>query len=100
MTPAVKAFVFELFARLDSLEEKVRKLTPRNWSLPPSTEHPHARRMTLQKNAATCLSNCGGVAPAKAPRQRGATGYASALDSKACSVQRPGSNTTVVLLAK
>lgn len=43
MTPAVKAFVLELFARLDSLEEKVRKLTPRNSSLPPSTEHPHAR---------------------------------------------------------
>lgn len=43
MTPAVKAFVLELFARLDKLEEQVRKLTPRNSSVPPSTEHPHAR---------------------------------------------------------
>lgn len=43
MTPAVKAFVLELFARLDKLKEQVRKLTPRNSSVLPSTKHPHAR---------------------------------------------------------
>ena len=50
MTPAVKAFVLALIARVDQLEkqvadltDKVEKLTPRNSSLPPSTEHPHAK---------------------------------------------------------
>jgi len=43
MTPAVKAFVLALLERIDQLEEQVRKLTPRNSSLPPSTEHPHAK---------------------------------------------------------
>ena len=47
MTPAVKAFVVDAFAKLDArikeLEEKVQKLTPQNSSVPPSTQHPHAR---------------------------------------------------------
>lgn len=50
MTPAVKAFVLALFSRIDELEKQVQaltdqveKLTPRNSSLPPSTEHPHAK---------------------------------------------------------
>lgn len=54
MTPAVKAFVqtlikdFEsrlqpLNAQIESLAVQVQKLTPRNSSLPPSTEHPHAK---------------------------------------------------------
>ena len=47
MTPAVKAFVLASFAQLEArikeLEEKVQKLTPQNSSVPPSTQHPHAR---------------------------------------------------------
>ena len=47
MTPAVKAFVVAAFAQLEArikeLEEKVQKLTPQNSSVPPSTQHPHAR---------------------------------------------------------
>lgn len=43
MTPAVKAFVLALIDRLDKAEAKIEKLTPRNSSVPPSTEHPHAK---------------------------------------------------------
>ncbi len=50
MTPAVKAFVLSLFAQIDDLKkqvadltDKVEKLAPRNSSVPPSTEHPHAK---------------------------------------------------------
>ncbi len=47
MTPVVKAFVLASFSQLEAkikeLEAKIQKLTPRNSSLPPSTEHPHAR---------------------------------------------------------
>jgi hypothetical protein len=47
MTPAVKAFVLAAFAkfegRIRALEDQIEKLTPRNSSLPPSTEHPHAK---------------------------------------------------------
>ena len=47
MTPAVKAFVAALIdhyeARISELEKKVNKLTPQNSSLPPSTQHPHAK---------------------------------------------------------
>ncbi len=56
MTPAVKAFVLSLLKQIDELTKQVKeltdqvqKLTPRNSSLPPSTEHPHAKpkRKTL-----------------------------------------------------
>ncbi|MEK6236861.1 MAG: transposase, partial [Planctomycetales bacterium] len=47
MTPAVKAFVLDLMhafeKRIAELESKVQKLTPRNSSLPPSTQHPRAK---------------------------------------------------------
>ena len=47
MTPAVKAFVGALIdhyeARISDLESKIQKLTPQNSSLPPSTQHPHAK---------------------------------------------------------
>ena len=43
MTPAVRAFVLSLLKRLDEAEAEIHKLTPRNSSLPPSTEHPHAK---------------------------------------------------------
>lgn len=50
MTPAVKAFVLSLLGQIDDLKkqvaeltDKVEKLTPRNSSVPPSTEHPHAK---------------------------------------------------------
>ena len=42
MTPAVRAFVESLLARIDELESQVKK-TPQNSSLPPSTQHPHAK---------------------------------------------------------
>lgn len=52
MTPGVRAFVELLFGRIEALETEVAELkaelaaskkTPRNSSLPPSTEHPHAK---------------------------------------------------------
>lgn len=47
MTPAVKAFVDALIdhyeKRITDLESKIQKLTPQNSSLPPSTQHPHAK---------------------------------------------------------
>jgi hypothetical protein len=50
MTPAVKAFVDSLIdhiqsltAQVQTLTDQVQKLTPRNSSVPPSTEHPHAK---------------------------------------------------------
>jgi IS1 family transposase len=47
MTPSVKAFVRSAFAkfeqRIAALEGKVEKLTPRNSSVPPGSEHPHAK---------------------------------------------------------
>ena len=47
MTPAVKAFVKALIdhyeARITELESKIQKPTPQNSSLPPSTQHPHAK---------------------------------------------------------
>ena len=47
MTPAVKAFVEVLIdhyeARLADLESRIQKLAPQNSSLPPSTQHPHAK---------------------------------------------------------
>ena len=47
MTPAVKAFVEGLVdyyeKRITDLDVKVQGLTPQNSSLPPSTQHPHAK---------------------------------------------------------
>jgi len=50
MTPAVKAAFLSLLDQIDrltrqveTLTDQVQKLTPRNSSLPPSTEHPHAK---------------------------------------------------------
>jgi transposase len=47
MTPAVKAFVNGLIdhyeSRIAGVEGRVKQLTPQNSSLPPSTQHPHAK---------------------------------------------------------
>ncbi|HEY0982791.1 IS66 family transposase [Schlesneria sp.] len=54
MTPAVRAFVASLLAsmesqrarmqeEIDDLKAQVKRLTPQNSSMPPSTQHPHAR---------------------------------------------------------
>lgn len=42
MTPAVRAFVESLLARIAELEARLGR-TPQNSSLPPSSQHPHAR---------------------------------------------------------
>ena len=42
MTPAVRAFVESLLDRIGKLEARVGA-TPQNSSLPPSTQHLHAR---------------------------------------------------------
>ena len=42
MTPAVRVFVESLLERIRKLEAKAG-LTPQNSSLPPSTQHPHAK---------------------------------------------------------
>src|SRR4030067_140075 len=48
MTPAVRAFAQSLLATITELEARIAELergrkTPQNSSLPPSTEHPHAK---------------------------------------------------------
>ena len=47
MTPAVKEFIESLIdhyeARIAEVESTIQKLTPQNSSVPPSTQHPHAR---------------------------------------------------------
>lgn len=45
MTPAVRAFVHGLLAKLAELEARLNK-TPQNSSLPPSSQHPHAKPPT------------------------------------------------------
>jgi transposase len=54
MTPAVKAFVEALIdhyeGRLADLESRIQKLTPQNSSLPPSTQHPHAKPKRTQRD--------------------------------------------------
>lgn len=42
MTPAVRAFVESLLARIEQLEARLG-MTPDNSSLPPSSRHPHAK---------------------------------------------------------
>ena len=42
MTPVVRAFVGTLLERIGKLEAKLG-MNPRNSSLPPSSQHPHAR---------------------------------------------------------
>ena len=63
MTPAVKRFVDSLIdqiqtltdqnralsVQVEQLSEKVEKLTPRNSSLPPGSEHPHAKPKPKRK---------------------------------------------------
>lgn len=41
MTPAVRAFVKSLLKRIEQLEKAIK--TPQNSSLPPSSQHPHAK---------------------------------------------------------
>ena len=54
MTPAVKAFVKVLIdhfeTRISDLESHIQKLTPQNSSLPPSTQHPHAKPKRPQRD--------------------------------------------------
>lgn len=52
MTPAVKAAFLVLLDRIDELEAQLQKLTPRNSSIPPSTEHPHAKPKRKRKKPA------------------------------------------------
>jgi len=42
MTPAVRAFVASLMGRIEKLEARLA-LSPQNSSLPPSSQHPHAK---------------------------------------------------------
>jgi len=58
MTPAVRAFVESLLARIEQLEARL-EMTPANSSLPPSSRHPHAKPPRKAKG------------PANGKRQRG-----------------------------
>src|SRR4030042_784736 len=56
MTPAVRAFVRALLDRIAKLEARVEELergrtTPQNSSLPPSTQHPHARPQSPKRKS-------------------------------------------------
>ena len=55
MTPAVKAFVEALIdhyeKRIADIESQIQKLTPQNSSLPPSTQHPHAKPKRPQRGS-------------------------------------------------
>ncbi len=54
LTPLTRAFVHTLFDRIDELTKRIEileakldaKLTPQNSSLPPSTQHPHAKPLS------------------------------------------------------
>ena len=57
MTPAVRALVLALFAEIDHLQAEVRDLrsqladgrpTPQNSSVPPSSVHPHTKRVSAK----------------------------------------------------
>jgi transposase len=57
MTPAVRVFVETRLARMadmqaeiDDLKTQVKRLTPQNSSVPPSTQHPHARPVPKPKS--------------------------------------------------
>ena len=50
MTPAVRAFVESLLARIAELEARLG-MTPQNSSLPPSSRHPHARPVSHKPTA-------------------------------------------------
>jgi transposase len=50
MTPAVRVFVESLLDRIGKLEARVG-LTPQNSSLPPSTQHPHARPQSPKRKS-------------------------------------------------
>ena len=64
LTPLTRAFVHSLFDRIDELTKRVEileaklaaKLTPQNSSLPPSTQHPHAK--PLSKKPKSALPSC------------------------------------------
>jgi transposase len=49
MTPAVRAFVRTLLDRIERLERGPK--TPQNSSLPPSSQHPHARPQTQKRKS-------------------------------------------------
>lgn len=56
MTPAVRVFVesllvqmAELRVEIEDLKTQVKRLTPQNSSVPPSTQHPHARPVSKPK---------------------------------------------------
>jgi transposase len=50
MTPAVRAFVESLLARIAKLEARLG-LNPQNSSLPPSTQHPHAKPKSRKRKS-------------------------------------------------
>jgi transposase len=50
MTPAVRAFVVSLLERIRTLEARLG-LTPQNSSLPPSSQHPHAREQPRKRKS-------------------------------------------------
>jgi transposase len=50
MTPAVRAFVESLLGRIADLEARLG-MTPQNSSLPPSSQHPHARPVPRKPKA-------------------------------------------------
>jgi transposase len=60
MTPAVRVFIEALLlqmaqmrAEIEELKSQVKRLTPQNSSLPPSTQHPHARPAPKPKTKST-----------------------------------------------
>ena len=50
MTPAVRAFVLSLLERIAKLEARLG-MNPQNSSLPPSTQHPHARPQARKRKS-------------------------------------------------
>ena len=69
MTPAVRAFVEALLRRMATLEEEVQKRTPQNSSLPPSTQHPHAKPAAPQAQRKKSRKKRGGQ-PGHAKHER------------------------------
>src|SRR3989304_5653850 len=92
---ALLAEIAALRSELDELQRAVRGKTPQNSSLPPSTQHPHARPAPPRRKSKKRRGRPGGPPKARAPplsdkgRRRGQTTQAARVPSWRRAAPRP-----------